>query len=143
GRLMVLGGPGDRGAAEPVKAAVPRSRCIDLVERESLLMCFAALGRARLFIGNDSGLMHLAAAAGVPTLGLFGPSDEALYAPWGPLARTVRGPRSFEQFRQMDPSLSQAICHMMELPTAAVIAAAEALVEETRSERRRCPIPTT
>ncbi len=143
GRLMVLGGPGDQIAAEPVKGAVPRSRCIDLVGRESPLTCFAALGRARLFIGNDSGVMHLAAAAGIPTLGLFGPSDEALYAPWGPLARTVRGARSFEQFRQTDPTLSQAICHMMELPTAAVIAAAEALILETQLGARRCPIPTT
>ena len=134
GRLMVVGGPDDRGAAAPVKAAVPRSRCIDLVGREDLLVCYAALKRARLFIGGDSGLMHLAAAAGAPTLGLFGPSDEALYAPWGPLARTVRGPRSFADFRRIDPTLSQALCHMMELSTSAVLAAATALIAQTQGE---------
>ena len=57
----------------------------------------ACLGRARLFVGNDSGLMHVAAAAGAPTLGLFGPSPERRYAPWGRLARSVRCPESFEE----------------------------------------------
>ena len=134
GRLMVVGGPDDRSAAAPVMAAVPRSRSIDLVGREDLLTCYAALKRARLFIGADSGLMHLAAAAGAPTLGLFGPSDETLYAPWGPLTRTVRGPRSFADFRVLDPTLSQAMCHMMELATSAVLAAARALIVESQAE---------
>ncbi len=134
GRLMVVGGPDDQGAAAPVKAAVSQSRCIDLVGREDILVCYAALKRARLFIGGDSGLMHLAAAAGAPTLGLFGPSDETLYAPWGPLARTVRGGRSFADLRQIDPTLSQALCHMMELSTTAVVAAAAALIAETAAE---------
>lgn len=134
GRLMVLGGPADRAAAAPVMAAVPRSRCIDLVGREDLLVCYAALKRARLFIGADSGLMHLAAAAGAPTLGLFGPSDETLYAPWGPLARTVRGARKFSDFHKIDPHLNQALCHMMELATSAVLAAARALIADSGAE---------
>jgi heptosyltransferase-3 len=43
----------------------------------------AILERARLYIGNDSGLMHLAAASGAPTVGLFGPTPSARYRPWG------------------------------------------------------------
>jgi ADP-heptose:LPS heptosyltransferase len=131
GRLLLLGGPKDRDATAPVRAAVPRERMIDLVGRESLLVAFAALKRARLFIGGDSGLMHMAAAAGAPTLGLFGPSDERLYAPWGPMARTVRGARSFEEIRAQDPHLNQAICHMMELRVEAVTAAARDLIADT------------
>ena len=131
GRLMVLGGPQDRAAALSVASAVPRPRVIDLVGREPLLVAYAALRHARLFIGGDSGLMHLAAAAGAPTLGLFGPSDERLYAPWGPLGRTVRGPRAFEDIRARDPHLNQAICHMMDLRVETVTAAARALIEET------------
>ena len=38
---------------------------------------------AALFVGNDSGLMHVAAATGTPTLGLFGPSEWWHKAPWG------------------------------------------------------------
>jgi ADP-heptose:LPS heptosyltransferase len=131
---MIVGGPDDRQAALALRTAVPRERLIDLAGRESLLVSYAALQRARLFIGNDSGLMHLAAAAGAPTLGLFGPSDERLYAPWGPKARTLRGPRSFEEIRAQDPRLNQAIRHMMELRTPAVIAAAVALIAETEPQ---------
>jgi ADP-heptose:LPS heptosyltransferase len=131
GRLMVLGGPGDRRDAVPVLSALPRDRVIDLVGREDLLVLYAALKRARLFIGGDSGLMHMAAAAGAPTLGLFGPSDERLYAPWGPWARIVRGPRPFAAFKAMDPGLNQALCHMMELKVDTVRDAAESLLADT------------
>ena len=47
---------------------------------------------SKIFIGNDSGLMHLAAATGTPTLGLFGPTDDKLYAPSGKNCMTVRTP---------------------------------------------------
>ncbi len=131
GRLMVLGAWRDRDIALPVAAAVAKDRRIDLVGVEDLLVCYAALKQARLYIGNDSGAMHLAAAAGTPTLGLFGPSDETVYGPWGETARSVRGPRSFEDFRTLDPTLSHAMCHMMDLSTATVLAAAETLIAET------------
>jgi heptosyltransferase-3 len=45
-----------------------------------------------LFIGNDSGLMHLAAAAGTPTVGLFGPSRASQYAPAGYRAEVAVSP---------------------------------------------------
>ena len=134
GRLMLLGGPDDSKIAETLRAAISKDRIIDLVGRESLLVSYAALKRARLFIGGDSGLMHMAAAAGAPTLGLFGPSDERLYAPWGPKGRTVRGARSFEEIRALDPHLNQEICHMMELRVDAVTAAARRLVDETEPQ---------
>jgi ADP-heptose:LPS heptosyltransferase len=131
GRLMVVGGPADRRDAAPVLSAAPRERLIDLVGREDLLVIHAALARARLFIGGDSGLMHLAAAAGAPTLGLFGPSDERLYGPWGPKARAVRGSRAFEDFKRLDPHLDQALCHMMDLGVETVARAARDLLAAT------------
>ena len=133
GRLMILGGEDDGERARALRDVVPRKRLIDLTGKADLLTAYAALKHARLFIGNDSGAMHLAAAAGVPTLGLFGPSDEALYGPWGPLGRAVRGPRDFAQIRAVDPGFSQALCHMMDLPAAKVIAGAQALLAETEA----------
>jgi ADP-heptose:LPS heptosyltransferase len=76
--------------AQPVLAALPGA--IDLAGRLSLSEAAACLARMSLFIGNDSGLMHLAAAAGTPTLGLFGPSPVDEYAPSGRRAGFVVAP---------------------------------------------------
>jgi ADP-heptose:LPS heptosyltransferase len=131
GRLMILGGPEDRWTCEVVSRSIPRERMIDLVGKVDLLTAYACLKRARLFVGNDSGLMHLAAAAGAPTLGLFGPSDDRLYGPWGPNARVLRGPRDFEAFVKLDPTLSNQVCHMLDLPIDWVSKAARRLYAET------------
>ena len=131
GRLLLLGGPSDRFAAEAVRRVIPRARLVDTVGRVDLLTAYALLKRARLFIGNDSGLMHLSAAAGAPTLGLFGPSDERLYAPWGPNARVLRGPRDYATFKTLDPELNQVVCHMFDLPIPWVVVAAKRLLDET------------
>lgn len=48
------------------------------------------LARARLYVGNDSGITHLAAAVGTPVLALFGPTDPNVWAPRGPHVRVVR-----------------------------------------------------
>jgi ADP-heptose:LPS heptosyltransferase len=133
GRLLILGGPEDGRMVEELRMASARGRCIDLTGKVDLLTAYAALKRADLFIGNDSGLMHIAAAAGTPTVGLFGPSDERRYAPWGPLTRAVRGPRDFDQFKAVDPDLSQAIRHMSDLPVAKVVRAAIELLDEVRA----------
>jgi lipopolysaccharide heptosyltransferase III len=89
-RVAVLAAAHERAQAAPLLAAVPRERRIDLVGRLDLLTAAAVLRRSDLFIGNDTGLMHMAAAAGTPTLGLFGPSPVGQYAPWGPRAAYVR-----------------------------------------------------
>jgi ADP-heptose:LPS heptosyltransferase len=139
GRLMILGGPEDAQVALQLKDVVMRKQLIDLTGRTDLLGSYAALKRARIYIGNDSGTTHLAAAAGVPTLALFGPSDDRLYAPWGEHSRVVRGPRSFEQVKTADPGLSQQVCHMMDLSVDTVAKAAEdllATIEPSRRETR-------
>jgi heptosyltransferase-3 len=87
----ILAGPGEVEAtmARPVLQALPNA--IDLVGRLSLAEIAAFVARCRLSVGNDSGLMHVAAASGVPTLGLFGPTDAREYAPSGNCAIAVRG----------------------------------------------------
>lgn len=87
--IAILGGPGDqeRSMATPVLTALPQA--LDLVGKLDLPEVAAVLARAAMFIGNDSGLMHLAAAAGAPTLGLFGPTPSDEYGPAGPKAQAV------------------------------------------------------
>jgi ADP-heptose:LPS heptosyltransferase len=128
GRLLILGGPEDTRMVEELRMASARGRTIDLTGKVDLLTAYACLRRASLFIGNDSGLMHIAAAAGCPTVGLFGPSDERRYGTWGDNTVAVRGPRTFQQFLAVDPDLSQAIRHMSDLPVTTVVRAAKALL---------------
>jgi len=82
-RIAVLAAAHERAQAAPMLAASAPGGVIDLVGRTDLLTAAAVLRRAALFIGNDTGLMHIAAAVGTPTLGLFGPSPVEQYAPWG------------------------------------------------------------
>jgi ADP-heptose:LPS heptosyltransferase len=88
-RPVIFAGPGEqeRAIAAPLLNALPDA--VDLVGRLSVPEAAACLARSSLFIGNDSGLMHLAAAAGTPTIGLFGPTDATEYAPSGRRALAV------------------------------------------------------
>lgn len=131
GRLLVLGDGEEGEGTELARFSGIRLRVIGRPGDLDLMQAYACLKRARLFIGNDTLWMHLAAAAGTPTLGLFGPSDEEVARPWGRRARTVRGPRPFQSFLNLDPGLNQAISHMMDLPTQTVFEAAVRLLEET------------
>jgi heptosyltransferase III len=88
-RVAVLAAAHERRQAEPLLAAIPLHRRIDLVGKVELLTAAAVLRRCALFIGNDTGLMHIAAASGAATLGLFGPSPSEQYAPWGQHAALV------------------------------------------------------
>jgi heptosyltransferase III len=101
-RIAVFGGPGEHDAAAPLLAGLG-TRAIDFVGTHPLPIAAAAIARATLYVGNDSGLMHVAAAAGVPTLGLFGPSDERNFAPFGPHCAFVRTPESKDElFARID-----------------------------------------
>jgi ADP-heptose:LPS heptosyltransferase len=56
---------------------------LSLAEGLSILEVARRLRRATLYVGNDSGITHLAAAVGVPAVALFGPTDPAQWAPRG------------------------------------------------------------
>jgi len=94
-RVAVFGADHEREAALPVLAASRDP--LDLIGSADLLNVFALLRRCSLFVGNDSGLMHMAAAADIPTLGLFGPSAEWRYRPWGARTAVVRTKESLEE----------------------------------------------
>ena len=126
GRLMIVGGEGDREAAHTLRSAAKRDRVIDLQGRLNPLETVAALSRATLYVGADSLWTHLAVAAGAPVVAAFGPSDEIERGPWGGVV--VRGPRSVEEFRKIDPQLNQAIQHMNDLPAERVLKAAKKLL---------------
>lgn len=128
GRLMIVGEEADRDAAHSIRLAVKRERVIELQGRLTRLQTVAALSRADFYIGGDSLWTQLAVAAGVPVVAVFGPSDEALRRPWTGVA--VRGPRSLQEFIDMDPRLNQHIQHMMDLPYERVLKASKKLLAQ-------------
>ncbi len=105
----VIAGPGaaEAAMARPVLDALPAA--IDIVGRLSLPEIAAFLARSSLFVGNDSGLMHLAAAAGTPTLGLFGPTNAAEYGPSGRLAVALPGAASTMESITVEEALRAAL----------------------------------
>ncbi|HSW50178.1 MAG TPA: glycosyltransferase family 9 protein [Bryobacteraceae bacterium] len=72
---------------EPGSAGIDGARLAPPIEDLYGLACW--LARARFYVGNDSGITHLAAAAGVEVLALHGPTDPAIWAPRGPHVRVI------------------------------------------------------
>lgn len=95
-KIFVTGGPDEEALVRPILEAVPPEWLIVRLGLD-LPTTAAVFERSHLFIGNDSGLMHMAAAVGTPTIGLFGPTRDKHYAPWGRHCRTVRTPESAEE----------------------------------------------
>lgn len=127
-KILVLGAPNERDQVGALLRAFPADRVCDQVGRSSLLPAYAYLTACDFFLGNDSGLMHLAAAAGIPTLGLFGPTDERKYAPWGPQTAIVRGPRSYQDILDTPGyDWRKSVSYMLDLSVEDVLKAVHAL----------------
>jgi ADP-heptose:LPS heptosyltransferase len=89
--VVLSGSAEDRPLVDTVKASLRSGvACVDLVGRVDLVTLAAVLERAALLITGDTGPMHLAAALGVPTVAIFGPSDPARWGPFSERARVVR-----------------------------------------------------
>jgi heptosyltransferase-2 len=87
---VLLGGPGDAALGAEIARA---SGAVDLVGKTDLEELKSLMGRLALFVTNDSGPMHLAAAAGVPVVAIFGPTTRELgFFPYGPGHRVVETP---------------------------------------------------
>jgi ADP-heptose:LPS heptosyltransferase len=79
-RVVVLGGPGDEARAASIAEATPGA--VSVAGRTRLGETAALLLRCRLLISGDTGPLHMAVALGVPTVGLFGPTNPGKYGPW-------------------------------------------------------------
>jgi len=88
--VWVVGGPSEQAlAAEIVTKGGAKVRDLTGTDLRTAILALAA---ARLAISNDSGLMHVAAAIGTPTIGIFGPTSPWHWAPLNPLAAIVQPP---------------------------------------------------
>ncbi|AMM41562.1 glycosyl transferase family 9 [Candidatus Desulfofervidus auxilii] len=75
-------GSADRKVAEEILSFLGNKKII-LLEQLSLLTLAAIISKVRFFLGNDSGISHLAAALGIPSFVIFGPTNVNIWKPWG------------------------------------------------------------
>jgi len=81
--VAVLGGGDVYCEGQDIEKEISNSRLLNFVGKATLIQSAAIIQRSRLFIGPDSGLMHLASAVGTPVIGIFGPGNLKKWAPRG------------------------------------------------------------
>jgi len=129
--VWVLGGTAEKALAREIVAqGGPRVRDLTGTDLRNGILAMAA---AQLAISNDSGLMHIAAALGTPTMGIFGPTSPYHWAPLNGLAATIQ-----TQSRLDCQPCHRPICKMNEhrcmrdIPAAEVVANARQLLGNIR-----------
>jgi hypothetical protein len=88
-KTIIFGGPNDRELGADIMKMM-KTFAVDLSGKTTLKEAMALIARCRLFITNDSGLMHIAAALNVAQVAIFGSTNFAATSPWSPRARIVR-----------------------------------------------------
>ena len=127
--VWVIGGPKEKElAAEIVASGGPQVRDLTGTDLRNGILAMAA---ASVAISNDSGLMHVAAALGTPTMGIFGPTDPYLWAPLNGLAATVRTktPPPCEPCQRTICTMNDHAC-MRTIPAADMVAIAEQVLAD-------------
>ena len=95
--IVFFGSSKDLKNIKKITKHLKKFRVRNLCGKLNLIQVAAHLNKCKIFVGNDSGLMHIASAVGVPTLGLFGPSLASRYAPKGNNAYYIRTKKTFNQ----------------------------------------------
>lgn len=95
-KILVTAAPHEQEQVQFLIDAFPETQIINIIGQD-LLTVTACLQKCALFVGNDSGLMHMAAATGIKTIGLFGPSYDRVYGPWGDNGLAIRTPESRDE----------------------------------------------
>jgi len=89
-RIVILAGKSERPLADRIEAGLSKARTVNLAGRTSFRQMAAVLKLCDIFIGIDSGPMHVATAAGVPSVGLFGTGEYERFRPWGTAHDVIR-----------------------------------------------------
>jgi heptosyltransferase-2 len=84
--VALLKGPADEQCCSAVAASLSNGEDVAVAGTDDIQHAAALVSCATVFVGNDSGMSHLAAALGTPSVAIFGPTDPSV---WGPLGRSV------------------------------------------------------
>ena len=124
-KIAIIGSPNELGPAKVIFDRLPVNRVIDLMSGTDLMNAAAAIERITLYIGNDHGLMHMSAALGTTTIGLFGPTPPTLYRPWGEKCSFVCSARPQTELAAIEKRIGRdKECLMSELSSWAILAVA-------------------
>lgn len=134
-RVAVFAAPNEEHIAQQVYNTIPENIRIDVIAKGNPAEAAACLSRCQFYIGNDSGLMHCAAAAGIPTIGLFGPTNDVVYGPYGMNSALVRTPQSLHDLIGVPDFNAKTLGHslMSGLCVDSVYRAVQALVSKTNA----------
>jgi heptosyltransferase I len=124
-RALLIGGPGEEKLAEAAISAAKAAAPIRFPTTLPELM--AVLAEARFVVGGDTGPLHLAAALGVPVVGLYGPTDPAQTGPYTKKAVVVRNARLEETSYRFSASPSRAMLSISVEQAIAAVARLRAL----------------
>ncbi len=86
-KILLISGPAEGGIKE-IQGAMPKAK-VFAVKNLSLIQLAAVLQSSTVYLGNDSGITHLAAALGLPTIAIFGPTNPEIWGPRGPGVRIL------------------------------------------------------
>ena len=103
--IVILGATSDKKELDDINQLAQGSNQAikNLINDANLIETYFILKKAALFLGSDSANMHMAVAANIPTIGLFGPTNEKLYGPLGKNNLSLRGDKSFSEIvNQLD-----------------------------------------
>jgi heptosyltransferase-2 len=109
---LLLGSAKESDLCQEIAGAAGAGRCIDLAGKTSLAQAFALIAGARAVVSNDSGLMHVAAAFGVPQVALFGSSSPEHTPPLNGRAQVIW----LKQAADYQPPLDCSPCFQRECP---------------------------
>jgi heptosyltransferase-3 len=130
-RIVLTGLKGDepltRSVAEQMTTAP-----LDLTGQTSVAELVALYARCALVLGPDSGALHLAVAAGAPTIHLFGPADPVRFGPWGDPSRhrVVTAGRHCDRCGDLSPARPRGAACMLAIGVDDVLAAARELLSQ-------------
>ena len=129
--VWVVGGPAEKTiATEIVNFAGPRVRDLTGTDLRNGIMAMAA---AKTVISNDSGLMHIAAAIGTPSIGIFGPTSPYHWAPLNGLAATIKRATDLPCQPCHKPVCMQNDHHCMtDIPASQVVETAQDVIASAR-----------
>lgn len=126
--VAVFAAPGEEKAGNQILQSIEDDKRLDFIGKTRPSEAAALIAQTNFFIGNDSGLMHCAAASGVLTLGLFGPTDHRIYRPWGEKTAVAHTQKSFEELHALSIK-NHDICLMDSLSVEAVYESADQLYQ--------------